>query len=72
VPIARLRPPAAPHLQAFLAIEPPDLLEVHDHAAAARHLSEAPIAEAPTLGGQLFQQRPLGRIVLALAHVPHR
>jgi hypothetical protein len=50
VPKARLRPLAS-HLQPFLAVEPSQLLVVHDDALALEQDVQPPIAEPSANGG---------------------
>lgn len=45
-------------MQLLQAVEPVHALEVDLLAALAQQSMQAPIAEAPTLSGQLAQQRP--------------
>ena len=64
---------AAPaHLQPFLAVEPAQLLVVHDDAFAREQDVQPAIAEPPANGRQFAQPRPHRRIVRPTAAVAHR
>ena len=64
---------AAPaHLQPFLAVEPTELLVVHDDAFAGEQDVQPPIAEPPANGGQLAQPCPHRRIVRPAAAIADR
>jgi hypothetical protein len=63
---------AASHLQSFLAVEPSQLLVVHDDAFAPEQNMQPPIAEPSANGGQFAQARPYRSIIRPDAAVPDR
>ena len=63
---------AAAHLKPFFAIEPAELLVVHDEALTREQDMQASIAEPAAHGRQLAQPGPHGRIVRPAAAIAHR
>ena len=63
VPMARLRPPPAPHQQPLLAVEPEQALVVHHIALPAQQDVQPPVAEPPALMAKRLHPLAQHRIV---------
>src|SRR5271170_5466597 len=71
-----LAPSATTHHELLFAVEPIELLVIHRVPFALKHPAQAPIPEAPPLGGQLAQplsdllRRMRGRLAATHTHSP--
>lgn len=70
-PQGALSPAPAAHLKLLLAVEPPELLQVHHDPLALEHHVDAPIAEPPPLGGHRLHRRSGLRIIRPHAAIAH-